>query len=465
MVDYTAALGNRSITYFRLDKDPSVPFRLTSRKNKAKDGSMSYEVEVFSMNNRIGARFFLSAEKETIPCIVMWMLATGRLSGLEAAKDDDKCMLLFGDISKGVYDDIVDEDGVINECEYSRQRRIRGEEINVKELEARRAFLKRFNKLYGQVPVSEFSRHDFQIGLVDTLRFKFRGTHLPKHSKKARKELSTKTVLNYISILSVVFENAVKRHICSENPCKDIAGLLKKPGKETSFHAIDRDTLIKLYTEPAAWDDIYVYGMILLLTVTGMRISEAMALQHDDVDFDSRVIHIRHSLRKERPAGSGLGAKKVYVLADTKTDTTRTVPMGDLAWMVLNLFAHKRGYVFSFDGSEPIEASNYRRKLRKALKTIGIDEETQVREKFVVHSTRHSFTSLMISKNISDNLISLVTGHDTQRISAMNMRYAQLLEDALPLLRDAINGFFPEEEIRNMAQTFAVLVDKTGLLD
>lgn len=465
MVDYTTALGNRGITYFRLDHDPSVPYRLTARKNIAKDGSVSHEVEVFSMNNRIGARFSLTAEKEEIPCIVMWMWATGKLSGLEAAKTDDKCMLLFDDIAKGIYDDTVDEEGVLNECEYSRQRRIRGEEINIKELEARRAFMLRFTKLYGQVPVCEFSKHDFQLGLVDTLRFRFRGTNLPKHSTKRQKELSTKTVLNYISILSVVFDYAVKRHVCPENPCKNIAGLLKKPGKETSFHAIDRDTLVKLFTEPSAWDDIYVYGMILLLSVTGMRISEAMALQREDIDFDNRIIHVRHSLRKERPTGSLPGTEKVYVLADTKTDTTRTVPMGNLAWMVLNLFARKKGYVFSFDGVLPIEASNYRRKLRKALAAIGVDGETQVREKFVVHSTRHSFTSLMISKNISDNLISLVTGHDTQRISAMNMRYAQLLEDALPMLREAIDGFFSDEDTRNMGLTFGVLIDRAGLSD
>ena len=195
-MDYSAALGKRTVTYFRLDKDPIVPFRLTGQKNTAKDGSVSYGVEVFSVHHRIGARFFLTAAKEEIPAIVLWMWASGMLSGLETVTDDEKPVLCFSDIAKGVYDDIIAGDGTVTECAYVRQRRLQEEEINFKELEARRAFMKRFLDLYGQTPVCEFSKHDFQVKLVETLRFRFRNTSLPRYAKKVQRELSKKTVLN-----------------------------------------------------------------------------------------------------------------------------------------------------------------------------------------------------------------------------------------------------------------------------
>jgi integrase len=105
-------------------------------------------------------------------------------------------------------------------------------------------------------------------------------------------ELAPKTVNNTLSCLSTCLKDAVALRKIASNPCEHIAHLPESH--------IERDWLrrgeIPLYL--AACSELY-RPVAELLIATGMRISEALALRWDDVDFDRRVIRVY----RQRTAG------------------------------------------------------------------------------------------------------------------------------------------------------------------
>ena len=109
-------------------------------------------------------------------------------------------------------------------------------------------------------------------------------------------ELAPKTVNNTLSCLSTCLKDAVALHKIPSNPCEHIAHLPESH--------IERDWLrrgeIPLYL--AACSELY-RPVAELLIATGMRISEALALRWDDIDFDRRVIRVyrQRISRRRRP--------------------------------------------------------------------------------------------------------------------------------------------------------------------
>ena len=95
-------------------------------------------------------------------------------------------------------------------------------------------------------------------------------------------ELAPKTVNNTLSCLSTCLKDAVAPHKIPSNPCEHIAHLPESH--------LERDWLrrgeIPLYLEACSG----LYRRVAeLLIAPDVRISEALALRWDDIDFDRRV--------------------------------------------------------------------------------------------------------------------------------------------------------------------------------
>ena len=100
---------------------------------------------------------------------------------------------------------------------------------------------------------------------------------------------SGKTVLNILVTLTGILGHARKWH--SEIPTVKIADLsLPEKVKATPkfYQVAEIKKLIKAAPEP-------LRTILLVLVMTGMRINEALALCLDDLDFEDKIIHVRHS--------------------------------------------------------------------------------------------------------------------------------------------------------------------------
>lgn len=71
--------------------------------------------------------------------------------------------------------------------------------------------------------------------------------------------------------------------------------------------ALDRDQLLCLLDET---DGHPLHALVVLLATSGLRVGEALALRLEDIDLDTRRLHVRRTLRRQRRTGVVIGPPK-----------------------------------------------------------------------------------------------------------------------------------------------------------
>lgn len=417
------------------DESVPLPYRATGRKNEPKKrGGINYQVEVPYPSRGIMLRAYLNVQPgETLDQVV----------SIAKSQDFDDFLL---ELEKSGQDpvgaertlmSVVPENVYSDDGPYVQDRDLRGNPINLKELQAMNRNLHFFLDRFGNTPLLKFRDVTFIRSMVKDLRMNGRRGKKKTYSEYSGKELSSSTVKNILLAVSWVFSYLIDIGETDFNPMPMAMRMLPGKSASRSFQPLPREVIVKMFSDPSIWTDYPTLAMNIFLNGTGTRISEGEALQIKHVDLKNKVVRIEQALKK----GGEIGA--------TKTRSTREVPMSALvikAICPLLVGKSDEDFVFSVDGKKPFTRIKYSRALIKALSAVGISEEVQQKSGYVLHSYRHGFISWAVSKNISDANISLITAHDTTRLSTMNLRYTAQLREAYPAIIEAIDSFFTPEE-------------------
>ncbi len=225
-------------------------------------------------------------------------------------------------------------------------------------------------------------------------------------SKVEVEEKAPKTANNCLSNLSVMLGEACRRGLINENPCDKVKPL-KPRCKQRGILTMEEAK--KLFSSLEFWDgDIYAYAGNLLASCTGMRSREVAGIKGINLKGDH--IEIDESYDEM------FGAKP------TKTHDTRILPLPPKVLDVLHSL--KRGdddFLFTFDGSKPVNQHFFLYHLYDAMEKIGISREEQERRNIVFHSWRHFVNSQLLANNISEIKTQKITGHKTKE---MTLHYA-----------------------------------------
>jgi len=159
----------------------------------------------------------------------------------------------------------------------------------------------------------------------------------------------------------------------------------------------------------------------------GMRLSEVLALNWDDVDFAAGVIHVRHQLARGRR-----GIPPHRIPPKTRA-SVREIPL--LPQLAAVLRQHKRSsrftrgsdYVFATSrGTAFLHHNVSKRVLRRAAVDAGLDRD---RRRLRFHDLRHTFAShLIIDIRLDVAQVSRILGH--ARTSMTLDTYTHLFEEA-----------------------------------
>lgn len=210
-----------------------------------------------------------------------------------------------------------------------------------------------------------------------------------------QEQYSTATIARKLATLRSFYKFLVKRNYRASNPVisitspkqerklprileyEEVQRLLNAPSANTLLGARDRAILESLYS-------------------TGMRVSELVALNTDDIDYLDEVIHIKTKGKKERvsPIGSSaLQAIQHYLELRNKR------MQNDSDFDVKVLFANKRG--------QRLSTRSVRRKMDKYLKIAGLDTSISP------HTLRHSFAAHMLDKGVDLKEVQQLLGHQS----------------------------------------------------
>lgn len=412
-----------------------LPYKATGRHHKPKKiGGDNMQVEVPYPARNIILRAYLNVQPgETLDQVVS-IAKSEEFDAfiLELEKSGKDPVGAERTLKSIVPEKIYSDDGP-----YVQERELRGNPINTKELQAMDRNLNYFLDRFGDTPMRKFNDVTFIRSMVKDLRMNGRRGKKKTYSEYSGKELSSSTVKNILLAVSWVFSYLIVIGETDFNPIPMAMRMLPGKSASRSFQPLPHEVIVMMFSNPAIWTDYPSFAMNVFLNGTAARISEGEALQVKHIDLKNRVIRIEQALKK----GGEIG--------ETKTRSTREIPMSALvvkALCPLLVGKSDEDFVFSLDGKKPYTRIKYSRALIKALCAVGISEETQQKSGYVLHSYRHGFISWAVAKNISDANISLITGHDTARLSTMNLRYTAQLREAYPAIIEAIDSFFRPEE-------------------
>ena len=208
-------------------------------------------------------------------------------------------------------------------------------------------------------------------------------------------QYSKSTTARKLATLRSFYKFLVKRNHVDSNPVTSI----KTPKQEKKLPKfLEYEDVQRLLNAPPVdtWLGARDRAIMETLYSTGMRVSEIVALNMDDVDFLGEVIHIRGKGKKERlaPIGSSaLQAIQHYI------EFRNRRMANDSSFDSRVLFANKHG--------QRLSTRSVRRKMDKYLTMAGLDPAISP------HTLRHSFATHMLNNGADLRSVQELLGHQS----------------------------------------------------
>jgi integrase/recombinase XerC len=209
------------------------------------------------------------------------------------------------------------------------------------------------------------------------------------------KQYSKSTIARKLATLRSFYKFLVKRSYLNANPV--IAVRTPKQDKKLPKF-LEYDQVKKLLETPPSdsWLGARDRAIMETLYSTGVRVSEVVGLNIEDVDFLGEVLHIRGKGKKERltPIGSSaIQAVQRYM----EFRNRRAQSNGNFDSKVL--FVNKHG--------KRLSTRSVRRKMDKYLKMAGLDPAISP------HTLRHSFATHMLNNGADLRSVQELLGHQS----------------------------------------------------
>lgn len=161
-----------------------------------------------------------------------------------------------------------------------------------------------------------------------------------------------------------------------------------------------------------------VRELILTAIRTGMRQGELKGLQWGSIDWNTRILVVRHSRCDYRK-----------ILDTPKSNKERYIPLDPDVYEVLEMRKRNAGYVFVDTDGQPFDEKRLERRLTQACKAAGLRRVTW-------HVLRHTFASQLAMRGVPLNVVQTLLGHSS---ITTTMRYAHVapssLRTAIDMLR------------------------------
>lgn len=232
------------------------------------------------------------------------------------------------------------------------------------------------------------------------------------------------------AILNGMYTQAIRNEMLQKNPVTN-AVLPRNNSRQTAN--VMSETEQKIFLEYAK--DTRYYPVYELALSTGMRSGELRGLQWDDIDFQTKTIHVTHTL---------VYLNKTYFFDSPKTASSkRDIPLLDSAYFLLkrhqaaqrkkrlemgNLWNPPEGFenlVFTNTKGGPINRDRFRSYLNRILKKI--QKDYPLFPHITPHTFRHTFATRSIERGIPPKVLQTILGHSD--LATTMDTYAHVLPD------------------------------------
>jgi len=209
------------------------------------------------------------------------------------------------------------------------------------------------------------------------------------------KQYSKASIARKVATLRSFYKFLVKRNQLTSNPV--IAVRTPKQDKKLP-RLLDYEEVKKLLDTPSLnnWLGSRDRAIMETLYSTGIRVSELVALNMNDIDFMGEVVHVRGKGKKERIAPIGSTALQVI---QHYMEYRNKRAQNNINFDSKVLFVNKFG--------KQLSTRSVRRKMDKYLKMAGLDSELSP------HTLRHSFAIHMLNNGADLRKVQELLGHQS----------------------------------------------------
>jgi integrase len=241
--------------------------------------------------------------------------------------------------------------------------------------------------------------------------------------RQAAAGYAANTRLNRLRLLRVIAHDAQAEGVCPIYFCDRVRPPEVQGYTEEHPNLLTPDQLAKLLNAiPKQW-----LGLVMLISLTGMRWGEASALRWEDVDWSSAnaELGVAGTVRIQRGNDHG------NVVEVKTVKSRRTVPLP--ADVVPLLGARRaKGLIFPTKAGSLFRGSPLRAVLDKAAAAAGVPRIT-------THGLRRTFNNL--SRQVADRLVTMsLVGHTTD---AMHAHYSQVTIAEKSAAQAAVRALLP----------------------
>lgn len=250
------------------------------------------------------------------------------------------------------------------------------------------------------------------------------------------KGLAVNTVDTIHTLLHPTFQLAVRDKIITSNPTDGVmAELAKKSGKNKGVrHALDYEQVRAFLDYLEESDNIRWKPLFVVMFGTGCRVGEIIGLRWEDIDLDSRMLTINHSVTYYPRVKNSY--KCEYEVSLPKTEAgIRTIPMLDEVYEAFVLEKELQdaigihctmvidkmdGFIFCNRFGRVHNPQGINRAIKRIVNNYNSAEivkaKRERREPFIIpsfscHITRHTFCSRLCENETNVKVIQSVMGH------------------------------------------------------
>lgn len=263
-------------------------------------------------------------------------------------------------------------------------------------------------RLLGHFKIQKLDRLTYQRAFIDALK----------------KDLSASTVKLYHSIFKIAINAAIDEDILSKNRFTKI--VIKDENyedlKNTTNNFITVSELNSLLSVAKKYENTTNQNILLLVSYTGIRRGECIALQWKDVDFKNNTI----SISKTRDQ---YGTRPPKTKNSYRTIRVESFVMQELEkyknWCKKTLLQYGKklnngDFIFINEYGEPIDGTKVNTMFNNSLLKAGILDNTG-NAKITFHGLRHTHATILLNAGVNPKVIAERLGNTPAMMKFMDM--------------------------------------------
>lgn len=230
--------------------------------------------------------------------------------------------------------------------------------------------------------------------------------------------LSEKYILytHYLSVIERIFKYAVLIDVVPANPFDKVIRPKSKPVSKRDNY-LSKEELNDFLELARNASLTYFWPLVHLLSYTGLREGEALALKWSDIDLENKRISIAKTVAR-------IHGKQIIQSPKTKT-SVRTVLIDNMTLSILKKWKkdqikiyfkngkHFEGddnFVFTNESADWVQTQNFTRYFKRFIQDHGLKAITP-------HGLRHTHASLLFAAKVDPKSISDRLGHSSVKIT------------------------------------------------